>query len=151
MGGEHPVEPIEVGAHALQYATDVLVDGDLAYVLDAYVNQAFWLRILDVSDPEARVRLGQLADAVYTHVWELGGMIGGGLGDGLSRTSYLPRQFGPLCDVFRDVKRIFDPQNLLNPGKVIPEGRGWQTDDRPRSSSPLAVASGVRTRAAGRQ
>ncbi len=105
--------------------------------------------ILDVSDPDARVRLGQLADAVYTHVWELGGMIGGGLGDGLSRTSYLSRQFGPLCDVFRDVKRIFDPQNLLNPGKVVPEGRGWQTDDRPRSTSSLAVASGVRTRASG--
>jgi Fe-S oxidoreductase len=29
------------------------------------------------------------------------------------------QQFGPLYDVFREVKRIFDPQNLLNPGKVV--------------------------------
>jgi Fe-S oxidoreductase len=29
------------------------------------------------------------------------------------------KQFGPLYDVFREVKRIFDPHNLLNPGKVI--------------------------------
>ena len=30
-----------------------------------------------------------------------------------------PRQHGPLYDVFREVKRIFDPQNILNPGKVV--------------------------------
>src|SRR5439155_8066382 len=40
-------------------------------------------------------------------------------GSGLSRTWYVRKQFGSLCDVFREVKRIFDPHNLFNPGKVI--------------------------------
>ena len=34
----------------------------------------------------------------------------------------LPRcrpKYGPLADVFREVKRIFDPENILNPGKIV--------------------------------
>src|SRR5262249_35072844 len=36
-----------------------------------------------------------------------------------SRTWFLRKQFGPLYDVFREVKRIFDPNNVFNPGKVV--------------------------------
>src|SRR4029453_6647358 len=49
----------------------------------------------------------------------VGGTISGEHGSGLSRTWYVRKQFGPLYDVFREVKRIFDPQNILNPGKVV--------------------------------
>ncbi len=38
---------------------------------------------------------------------------------GLSRSGFVRRQAGPLFDVFLEIKRIFDPDNLLNPGKII--------------------------------
>ncbi|MBI2477480.1 MAG: FAD-binding oxidoreductase, partial [Planctomycetia bacterium] len=39
--------------------------------------------------------------------------------DGLSRTWFAQRQHGELYEVFRSIKRIFDPQNTFNPGKVV--------------------------------
>jgi len=76
---------------------------------------------LDLADPEDLDRMQRLADELYSEVIDVGGTISGEHGDGLSRTSYLARQYGPLYDVFREVKRIFDPPGLLNPGKKISE------------------------------
>jgi FAD/FMN-containing dehydrogenase/Fe-S oxidoreductase len=74
---------------------------------------------LDLSRPADVRKMQGLAEELYDAVLKLGGTISGEHGSGLSRTWFLRRQFGPLYDVFREVKRIFDPQNLLNPGKVI--------------------------------
>jgi FAD/FMN-containing dehydrogenase/Fe-S oxidoreductase len=69
---------------------------------------------------QADVRKMQLlADDLYQEVLAVGGTISGEHGSGLSRTWYVRKQFGPLYDVFREVKRIFDPKNILNPGKVV--------------------------------
>jgi FAD/FMN-containing dehydrogenase/Fe-S oxidoreductase len=51
----------------------------------------------------------------------LGGTISGEHGDGLSRSAYVEEQYGPLYSVFRQVKDIFDPHNLMNPGKIVTE------------------------------
>jgi Fe-S oxidoreductase len=51
----------------------------------------------------------------------LGGTISGEHGCGLVRTQFLRRQYGPLVDVFREVKYAFDPLGLLNPGKIVGE------------------------------
>jgi anaerobic glycerol-3-phosphate dehydrogenase C subunit len=64
-------------------------------------------------------KLRKIAGMIFDQVVELNGSISGGCGDGLNRTWYLRKQYGKLYSVFREVKNIFDPQNLLNPGKVI--------------------------------
>ncbi|MEQ8785566.1 MAG: anaerobic glycerol-3-phosphate dehydrogenase subunit C [Pirellulaceae bacterium] len=74
---------------------------------------------LDLADPEHLRTMQDLASDLYAEVVALGGTISGEHGDGLSRTWYVRRQYGPLYDVFREVKRIFDPHNILNPGKVV--------------------------------
>ena len=74
---------------------------------------------LDLADAADVRKMQGLADDLYQEVLRLGGTISGEHGSGLSRTWFVRKQFGPLYDVFREVKRIFDPQNLLNPGKVV--------------------------------
>ena len=74
---------------------------------------------LKLGDPADIRKMPALAEQLYDEVLKVGGTISGEHGSGLSRTWYLRKQFGPLYDVFREVKRIFDPHNLLNPGKVI--------------------------------
>ncbi len=64
-------------------------------------------------------RLRGLADELYGQVLECGGAICGEHACGLSRTPFLRRQVGPLYEVFVGVKRLLDPQNLLNPGKIV--------------------------------
>ncbi len=61
-----------------------------------------------------------LAAELYEKVWLLHGTISGEHGDGLSRTPFLAKQYGPLVNVFRELKQVFDPQAILNPGKIVP-------------------------------
>ena len=74
---------------------------------------------LDLADAGDIEKMRRLAGDLYREVLDAGGTIGGEHGCGLSRTSFVRRQYGPLCDVFREVKRIFDPQNIFNPGKIV--------------------------------
>ncbi|MBM3999340.1 MAG: FAD-binding protein [Planctomycetes bacterium] len=74
---------------------------------------------LDLADPADVRKMQGLASDVYERVMEVGGTISGEHGLGLSRTWYARRQYGPLYDVFREVKRVLDPRSILNPGKVV--------------------------------
>lgn len=74
---------------------------------------------LDLADPEDVRKMQGLAADLYHHVLDVGGTISASHGEGLSRTWFAQQQHGPLYEVFREVKRIFDPQNILNPGKVV--------------------------------
>ncbi|MBL8850993.1 MAG: FAD-binding protein [Planctomycetaceae bacterium] len=64
-------------------------------------------------------RIEAIARDLYEVVFSVGGSISGEKGDGLSRTAFIRSQYGPLYRVFQQVKDVFDPQNLLNPGKII--------------------------------
>jgi FAD/FMN-containing dehydrogenase len=75
---------------------------------------------LDLGSPDDVRTMEELAATLYEQVWLLHGTISGEHGDGLSRTPFLAKQYGPLVNVFRELKRLFDPQSLLNPGKIVP-------------------------------
>lgn len=83
--------------------------------------------LLDVTSPGDMRKLEALASDLYDTVWLLGGTMSGSYGDGLSRTPFASRQHGPLVNVFREVKRLFDPEGILNPGKVVPAPGGRMT------------------------
>ena len=60
--------------------------------------------------------IDRAADIVVDH----GGSISGEHGDGQSRGALLPKMFGPeLMEAFREFKRLWDPDNKMNPGKLI--------------------------------
>jgi len=53
-------------------------------------------------------------------VLEFGGSLSGEHGDGQSRAALLPKMFGPeLMEAFREFKRLWDPDNRMNPGKLV--------------------------------
>lgn len=87
---------------------------------------------LDLASGEHRRVMESLAAELYEAVFAVGGTVSGEHGAGLSRTPYLRRQYGELYPVFAEVKRIFDPQNVFNPGKVV-------CDEPPPLSSNLRV------------
>jgi len=74
---------------------------------------------LDLDDANDVQRMRLVADELYDEVFSVGGTIGGEHAYGLSRTQFLRRQAGPLYEVLRQVKQIFDPENILNPGKMV--------------------------------
>jgi FAD/FMN-containing dehydrogenase/Fe-S oxidoreductase len=61
-----------------------------------------------------------LANEVADLVLKYGGALSGEHGDGLVRSPYMEKMFGPvLYQAFRELKRTFDPENVLNPGKIV--------------------------------
>ena len=53
-------------------------------------------------------------------VASLGGSLSGEHGDGLARSELLPMMFRPdLIDAFREFKRVFDPNSMMNPGVIV--------------------------------
>ncbi len=92
---------------------------------------------LDLGNRRDVEKMEPLAKQIYERTLKVGGTISGSHGDGLSRTWYLRQQYGRLYDVFKEVKRIFDPQNLLNPGKIIDEPPNQLTDH----FRPIEIAS----------
>jgi FAD/FMN-containing dehydrogenase/Fe-S oxidoreductase len=62
----------------------------------------------------------EIADEVADLVLKYGGALSGEHGDGLLRSPFQEKMYGPVIyNAFREVKRAFDPQNLLNPGKIV--------------------------------
>jgi FAD/FMN-containing dehydrogenase/Fe-S oxidoreductase len=66
-------------------------------------------------------RMQRIAGEVAELVVEFGGSLSGEHGDGLSRSEFLPIMFGPeIMDLHRGVKHAFDPEDRMNPGKIVP-------------------------------
>lgn len=60
--------------------------------------------------------LDEAAELVVRH----GGSISGEHGDGQSKAELLPHMFGPeLMEAFREFKSIWDPDGMMNPGKIV--------------------------------
>ena len=75
---------------------------------------------LDLRLPGDCHKMERIAHETYDLLLGLGGSISGEHGDGLSRTAFLEKQFGPeLYRVFHEVKALWDPPNILNPGKIV--------------------------------
>ena len=94
---------------------------NVTWTVDAYAGDGR-LRLrpfLDLADPGDRAKLEPLAAHIQDIVIEAGGTISSSRACGLARTQFLRKQFGELVQVFREIKDAFDPENQLNPGKVV--------------------------------
>jgi FAD/FMN-containing dehydrogenase len=73
--------------------------------------------LLDLSQLGDRQKLFKLSDAIYKSVIQMDGSISAGSGDGRIRAGYTYAMYGPqLHGLMMQVKKIFDPYNILNPG-----------------------------------
>jgi D-lactate dehydrogenase (cytochrome) len=71
-----------------------------------------------VSEPGDH-RAEEFSERLVEHTLSLGGTCTGEHGVGLRKKKYLSKEHGPALDWMRQIKRLFDPQNLLNPGKIF--------------------------------
>ncbi|HUS05486.1 MAG TPA: FAD-linked oxidase C-terminal domain-containing protein [Bryobacteraceae bacterium] len=78
-----------------------------------------------------------IANDVAGLVLEFGGALSGEHGDGLVRSPFMQKMFGPvLYEAFRTIKQTFDPHGLLNPGKIV---------DAPPLTANLRFGAGYKT------
>jgi len=76
--------------------------------------------VINVKTEEGVETLRSIAGEVSDLVVEFGGAMSGEHGDGLARSLWNPKLFGAeVYAAFQTIKRGFDPENRLNPGKVV--------------------------------
>lgn len=99
--------------------------------------------LLNFQDPADVLKMRSLAEGVRDLVREYGGALSGEHGDGLIRSEFNRDVFGPvLYEAFRTIKRAFDPDGLLNPGKIV-DAPPMDRDLRyvPRRGAPIALTT----------
>jgi len=76
--------------------------------------------MLDPRDPDDGLVMQRIYDEVAGYILEHRGTLSGEHGDGLVHTPRLEAMYGPeIYGVFEAIKKAFDPQNVLNPGKKV--------------------------------
>jgi glycolate oxidase len=129
VGSRRPIGLIEDTVVKINFLYDYVLylkkmytENKLDYVMYGHLGDGniHTRPIVDMDRP-ADIRLIQcLADSVFGQVIKNKGTITGEHGDGLARVDYIPKLYGEfIFDLFREVKRLFDPGFLLNPGKKI--------------------------------
>lgn len=77
------------------------------------------------NDDSERPAVDRAIEALMRATVALGGTLSGEHGIGVLKAAYLPLEQSPeLITLQQDLKRVFDPSGLLNPGKIFPTGHG---------------------------
>ncbi len=73
----------------------------------------------DRSDPDQVKQLRKVVAEIFKLTCDLGGTLSGEHGIGLAKAPYMTLEHDQTAiDVMHDIKRLFDPNNILNPGKM---------------------------------
>lgn len=97
--------------------------------------------ILNMKDEAGVKAMRAIAEEACALVRRFKGSFSGEHGDGISRSDFVEPMFGaPLTRAFEQVKDGFDPDNRLNPGKIV---RPYRMDDRSLMRFPPGYATPV--------
>jgi len=129
------VDPSRLPAFVEEFRQTVARHGTTAaYYAHASVGCLHIRPLIALDDPKDLDAMVALATEVADLVVRYGGALSGEHGDGRVRTPLLSRVLGPvLCDAVRQVKAVFDPQGIMNPGNLT------DTDDPRRIVMSLRV------------
>jgi FAD/FMN-containing dehydrogenase/Fe-S oxidoreductase len=116
------VDPGRLAAFVREFRAIVTKHGTTAaYYAHASVGCLHIRPLVCITDPDDRRMMQAIAEEVTDLVIRYGGALSGEHGDGRVRSPLLERFYGPvICDAFRRIKAVFDPDNRLNPGNITP-------------------------------
>ena len=93
--------------------------------------------VVNLKTEEGVRKFESIANDISDLVLEFGGALSGDHGDGLVRSPFMEKMFGPvLYEAFRTIKKAFDPEGIFNPGKIV---------DSPPLTANLRFGAGYRT------
>jgi glycolate oxidase len=78
--------------------------------------------ICDKSDKEEMIRVEKAVSEIFAAAVELGGTLSGEHGIGTMKSSFMEMELGEIgLDMMKRIKSAWDPNNIMNPGKIFPE------------------------------
>ncbi|WP_049904890.1 FAD-binding and (Fe-S)-binding domain-containing protein [Haloferax gibbonsii] len=119
---EDATVPPEELAEYVQKFEEVLEDHgtSAAYFAHAGSGTLHIRPILNLKENEGIEKMHSITDDVTDLVVEHHGAFSGEHGDGMARTEFNPKMYGPeLWGAFKELKTAFDPDWMFNPGNVV--------------------------------
>jgi FAD/FMN-containing dehydrogenase/Fe-S oxidoreductase len=100
---------------------EVLQQNELigSILIHAHTGQVQAHPFADPASPADIAKLWNISEIVHQMAIDLGGTVSSQRGSGLARTRWIPRQYGSLSGVFRELKAFFDPHGIFNPGQIV--------------------------------
>lgn len=78
--------------------------------------------LIDRKKPGEEERAHEAVKEIFAATLELGGTISGEHGIGITKAPYIAMELGDMgLEIMKRIKKVFDPNNILNPGKIFPE------------------------------
>lgn len=100
----------------------ILNEYNLTYTLAGHIGNGNFhiFPLMNFADPKTREIIPELSQRVFALVFKYKGSMSGEHNDGLIRAPFLKEMYGEeMYKLFEETKRIFDPNNIFNPGKKI--------------------------------
>lgn len=101
----------------------ILDEAKIVYTIAGHAGNGNFhiIPLMNMKEEHNRELITELSDKVYDLVGEYKGTITAEHNDGIVRTPYLGKMFSPeMLALFEQTKKIFDPDNIFNPGKKVP-------------------------------
>jgi FAD/FMN-containing dehydrogenase len=101
---------------------EILDSEDLVYTIAGHVGDGniHVIPLMKLRDEKSIEQIKSISDKVYTLVQQYGGSLSGEHNDGLIRSPFLHYMYtDKMLDIFKQIKKAFDPMNIFNPNKKI--------------------------------
>jgi len=120
---EDAAVPVE---HLAEYALEIkrfsqeIGVGEAAFYAHASAGLLHIRPVVNLKSKRGLEQMRLLAEKSLELILKFGGTITGEHGEGIARGEFSQRQYGPeLSKAFKQVKELYDPEYLLNPGKIV--------------------------------
>ena len=114
--------PISRLAEAIRLTREDIEKTDLLAPIVGHVGDGNYhvLFLLEPGNAQELTKVQKIADRMAERALQMGGTTTGEHGIGLGKLGYMRSEHGQAWDVMGDIKRTLDPNNIMNPGKVVP-------------------------------
>jgi D-lactate dehydrogenase (cytochrome) len=121
MMGTDVCVPISDLPGALRHARDTIESRGLEGAILGHVGDGNYHAVFPVdTDDEADQRRAEAVNAeIVDYALERGGTCTGEHGIGLGKTGHLQKEHGDALPLMREIKRLADPNGIMNPGKIF--------------------------------
>ena len=117
------VVPVDKMSDMIQFIIKAVAKYPFPLRINAHIgdgNLHIVLCKLELSDEQWEAELSRFTEEVYTYAYAHGGRLSGEHGIGSKKAHFLERFTpGGELELMRKIKRAWDPNNILNPGKVF--------------------------------
>ena len=112
--------PISRLAEGLRLARARAEELDLLVCMIGHVGDGNFHCGIAVGDAEERARAATFCHELNELALKLDGTVSGEHGIGRGKIKYMAQEHGEALSLMREIKSSFDPQNIMNPGKMLP-------------------------------